>query len=189
MKQGKYYIKKGSILLAEPFMLDGNFQKALVLLCEHSQEEGTVGFILNKELDIPICDLIADFPHIESNAFFGGPVATDTVHYIHNIGEDLEGSIEVAKGVWWGGDFEQLKFQISTGLIDESNIKFLVGYSGWDPNQLVGELNLGSWVVSKMKKKYLFDIPTEDLWELAMSDKGDTYKILSEIPTSKETWS
>ncbi len=189
MKKSKEKIETGHILLAEPFMIDGNFKRSMVLLCDHSEEEGSLGFVLNKELDIPLNDLIADFPEIDCNVFFGGPVATDTIHYIHNVGDLLEGSMKVCDGVWWGGDFEQLQFKILSKEVKPKNIRFFVGYSGWESNQLHGEMNLGSWVISNMKANYLFKDDAVDLWELGMIDKGDTFSILSEIESTKAIWS
>ncbi len=189
MKKEKYKINSGNILLAEPFMIDGNFKKSVVLLCDHSDDGGTLGFVLNKELDIPLNDLLADFPSIDLNVFFGGPVATDTIHYIHNVGEALEGSIKVCDGIWWGGDFDQLQFKISSGMIREDNIRFFVGYSGWESGQLDTEMIMGSWVVSDMLEDYLFDVLPDDMWQICMSDKGDTFSILSEMPTDKGVWS
>ena len=55
------HIKRGEVLIAEPFMLDPNFKRAVILICEH-QNDGSLGFILNKSLDMKINDLIADFP-------------------------------------------------------------------------------------------------------------------------------
>ena len=97
-------------------MLDPYFRRSVVLLCEH-HEEGTIGFILNKNIDMGINDLMADFPKFEAEIFYGGPVQTDTLHYVHDLGEMLEDSVKIAEGVWWGGDFEQLKFLISQQLI------------------------------------------------------------------------
>ena len=54
-------ISKGTVLLAEPFMQDPNFKRAAVLLCEHDDEEGSIGFVMNKPLDIKVNDLITDF--------------------------------------------------------------------------------------------------------------------------------
>ena len=87
--------------MAEPFMLDPNFKRTAVLLCEHS-EESSIGFILNKKLDMRVDALVNDFPEFDATVFFGGPVQTDTIHYIHNLGDLLEDSRTVAKGVWWG---------------------------------------------------------------------------------------
>ena len=128
-------VTKGQILLAEPFMIDPNFRRSVVLLCEH-QSDGSIGFILNKPLKMNVSELIADFPDFESEVYFGGPVATDTIHYIHNVGGLLEESVEVNRGVFWGGDFSKLKFLISSQLVDPTNIRFFVGYSGWSGGQL-----------------------------------------------------
>ncbi len=98
----KTHINRGKVLIAEPFMLDPNFKRAVVLLCEH-QQEGSLGFILNKSLDMKINDLIAEFPKFDATVFYGGPVQTDTVHYIHNVGDLLNNSNGIIDGVFWAG--------------------------------------------------------------------------------------
>ena len=174
-------IQSGSILLAEPFMLDANFKRSTVLLCEHN-EEGSVGFIINKPLRMRIDELIEDFPEFDAEVFFGGPVQTDTIHYIHNVGKLLDDSRLVADGVYWGGDFSKLKFLISSKLISSENIRFFVGYSGWSVGQLEDELNLGSWVSANMDANYLFKSIPSRLWEQVMYNKGDVYTVISQVP-------
>ena len=66
-------LKSGQVLIAEPFMVDPYFKRSVVLLCEH-HNEGTVGFILNKNIDMKINDLMSDFPEFEADVFYGGPV-------------------------------------------------------------------------------------------------------------------
>ena len=61
----KAELKKGRVLLAEPFMLDPNFKRTAVLLCEYSLEEGGVGFVMNKPLNMRVDSLIEDFPEFE----------------------------------------------------------------------------------------------------------------------------
>src|SRR5690606_33036284 len=117
-------------------MLDNNFKRSAVLVCDYVKAEGTVGFILNKPLDMRVDDLVADFPEFDAEVFFGGPVQTDTIHYLHNVGELLDESTKIVDGVYWGGDFDKLKFLISQGLIEPKNIRFFVGYSGWSEGQL-----------------------------------------------------
>lgn len=169
-------------MLAEPFMLDSNFRRSAVLVCEHGVEDGSIGFILNKKLDMFVDELIADFPDFEAPVFFGGPVATDTIHYVHNKGDLLENSRSVTDGVWWGGDFEKLKFLISSGLITQDNIRFFVGYSGWSEGQLEEEMALGSWVIADMHPNYLFKARSEELWGKIMANKGDAYSVISQMP-------
>jgi len=175
-------IVKGNILLAEPFMIDVNFKRAVVLICDHTEEDGTVGFVLNKNLGLQIQDLIVEFPEFESEVFYGGPVQTDSIHYIHNVGDVLDNSTRVVDGVWWGGDFEKLKFLISSQLIKPENIRFFVGYSGWSPNQLDQEMKQGSWVISDMYANYLFKSNPDSLWQQVMKNKGDRYEIIADMP-------
>ena len=178
----KKKVGQGTVLLAEPFMADPNFKRSVVLLCEHDDEEGTVGFVLNKPLDIKVNDLITDFPKIEANVYYGGPVATDTIHYIHNVGELLEDSVKVARGVYWGGDFTKLKFLIDSKLILPHNIRFYVGYSGWSKDQLKEELLYKSWVTAQMHANYLFKAKPNHLWQQIMYNLGDTFSVIAQIP-------
>jgi len=174
-------IKNGKVLLAEPFMLDPNFKRSAVLLCEHN-EEGSLGFIMNKPLNMQIDELIEDFPEFEAGVFFGGPVQTDTIHYVHNVGDLLEESVPVVDGVYWGGDFEKLKFLIDSQLILPHNIRFFVGYSGWSEGQLMDEMTYGSWVLADMDPNYLFKSRPKQLWRQVMYNKGDAYTVIAQMP-------
>lgn len=177
----KKEIKKGKVLIAEPFMLDPNFKRGVILLCEH-EKDGSVGFILNKSLDMKITELIADFPEFDANVYYGGPVQKDTIHYVHNVGELLEDSNQVCPGVYWGGDFEKLKFLVSSQLIEPRNIRFFVGYSGWSDTQLETEMTLGSWVLGDMDANYLFKNKPQSLWKRALQNEGNTYSVIAQMP-------
>lgn len=174
-------IKAGKILLSQPFMQDSNFKRSAVLLCDHTPE-GSVGFILNKPLNMRIDELIVDFPEFDAEVFFGGPVQTDTIHYVHDQGDILDNSIEVQNGVYWSGDFEKLKFLIDTKIIQPKNIRFFVGYSGWGEGQLKDEMEVGSWVLADMDSNYLFKKSPMELWQEIMTEKGDTYSVIAQLP-------
>lgn len=175
-------VKSGDILIAQPFMGDGNFKRSVVGITEHNQE-GTVGFILNKPMNIGLKELVNNLDTEEEfTVHYGGPVAKDTIHYLHNVGDLLEESILVKKGIYWGGNFEKLIFLIESGLIGRKNIKFYVGYSGWSEGQLDGELQLGSWIVSEWFANYSFQSKASELWKQAMTHKGDAYSILAQMP-------
>ena len=91
--------RRGKLLISEPFLGDPFFKRSVILLSEHTRE-GTVGFILNKPTEIPINDIIEDFPEFDVRVHFGGPVQKDTLHYIHRLGNKLKGSKEIIKGVY-----------------------------------------------------------------------------------------
>ena len=174
-------IKSGQVLIAVPFMHDPYFKRTVVLLCEH-HKEGTVGFILNKNIDMKINDLMSDFPDFEADVFYGGPVQTDTLHYVHNQGDILDESVKIADGVWWGGDFEKLKVLISQELIKPADIRFFVGYTGWSSGQLKDEVKTGDWVPGEMNANYIFKFKPTRLWKHIMYNKGNTYEVLSDMP-------
>lgn len=177
----KIQVTSGNLLVAEPFMLDPNFKRSVVLMCEHG-DEGSLGFIINRKLDVWVDELIDEFPDFPAKVYFGGPVQTDTIHYLHNVGDLLEDSREVARGVFWGGNFEKLKFLISTEVIKPENIRFYLGYAGWSEGQLEEELKIGSWVVADMDPNYLFKTRPSKLWNQVLTHKGDKYSVIATIP-------
>ncbi|MEL6390713.1 MAG: YqgE/AlgH family protein [Bacteroidota bacterium] len=177
-------MKRGKLLLAEPYMEDPHFKRSVVLLTEYSKEEGSVGFILNKPIAMKINELVNDFPDIDCPVFYGGPVAQETLHYIHDLGDVLDDSISISPNVWWGGDYEKLKFLISSQYLQPRNIRFFLGYSGWSPGQLEDEMLYGSWVMSDMDSNYLFATRHVEMWSKVMRNKGDRYSVIAEMPDS-----
>jgi putative transcriptional regulator len=179
----KRKISTGDILIAEPFMMDTNFKRAVICICEHSLQDGTVGYIINKPMNISLNELVVDIKSEEKfKVYYGGPVAPDTIHYIHNVGELLEGSVKISRGVYWGGDFDKLKFLIQSELIKPSNIKFYLGYSGWSGGQLEDELTIGSWIISEIDSNYIFKLRPSVIWKETMSNKGNTFSVIAQIP-------
>lgn len=127
----------GRVLVSEPFLADTYFRRSVVYLTEHN-EKGSMGFVLNKALDIKISDVIDDFPEGDFPVSVGGPVSTNTVHYLHTLGDEIPESVHVKDGVFWGGDFEVLKHRIRQGEAKPKDVRFFLGYSGWSENQLQG---------------------------------------------------
>ncbi|MBK7233388.1 MAG: YqgE/AlgH family protein [Saprospiraceae bacterium] len=174
-------ITAGSVLLSEPFMLDPNFKRTAVLIVDHTIDEGTVGFVLNRNTGLKFSDFIEEIGDFDAPVYEGGPVSTNTLHYLHNVGELLEESILVCPGIYWGGDFESLKFLIEQKLVLPENIRFFMGYSGWSSHQLEEEIAEKSWVLAKMDTNYLFRKYKHDLWKLMMNDKGEHWTAISQM--------
>ncbi len=181
--QGLKKIKAGQLLLAEPFMADPYFNRSVILLCEHNAE-GSLGFIINKPLDIQVNDLLQDFPSIDLSVCYGGPVQVDTIHFLHNLGDLLEESVPILPGIYWGGSFEKLKFLVDNQLALSTNIRFFVGYSGWTEGQLQEEMKFGSWLHAEADSNYIFKDEPGQLWQRILDHKGDIYSVLARIPES-----
>lgn len=171
----------GRILISEPFLLDSYFKRSVILLGEHS-EEGTVGFILNKPTDLNLNDALEDFPPFDAPLYFGGPVQTDTIHFLHTLGDKIAGSKEILPGIFWGGDLEMLKLLIDTHQVSKNDIRFFAGYSGWEPSQLDDELKGNTWLVTNYKENIAFSENPEELWGEVLRTMGSQYAILANFP-------
>jgi putative transcriptional regulator len=172
---------QGALLLSEPFLNDTYFKRAVVLISEHD-DRGTLGFILNKPTEISINEALEDFPDFESNLYFGGPVDTDSLFYIHTLGNKLKGARKISNGIYWGGDFEQLKFLINTNQVSPDQVRFYAGYSGWEPEQLNLEIKDNAWMIGKANESFVFDDDPDHLWRKVLKSMGDKYALFAEFP-------
>ena len=173
--------KQGRVLIAEPFLNDTYFKRSVVLLTEHT-DEGSIGFVLNKPVNLAVSDVLNDFPEIDTEISIGGPVNTNTIHYIHTMGEAIPNSVRVLDNLYWGGDFEVIKDMISSGLIKGPEIRFFLGYAGWSPNQLENELTENAWLVSEMKPEHIMQGPGDNLWKDILEKSGDKYETWVNFP-------
>ena len=162
-------------------MVDPNFKRTVVFLCE-KQEDGSVGFILNKPMPLTLSEAVEGINNFDSQLYYGGPVQTDTLHFIHNLGDQLEGSIEIIPGLFWGGNFETLKSLINEGMVQPGNVRFFLGYSGWDVSQLDNEMVEKSWIVCPAKAAYVFEAKAEELWKDVLREMGGRYAMMINFP-------
>jgi len=174
---------KGRLLISEPYLPDPNFQRTVVLLCEHN-DEGTFGFVLNKQSKVSLGEVVELTNSFDKSVFVGGPVQQDTLHFLHTASEYLEGGTEVFDDLYWGGNFEQLISLIDTHQAVPEDFRFFVGYSGWGPGQLEGEIEENSWIVSKgLSADDLLKTPADDLWKLILNEMGGRYEMFSKYPS------
>lgn len=177
-------ITPGKMLLSEPFMFDENFKRTVVLVCSNDEENGTVGLILNKPINIRLQDVIDNFPPIKAKVFLGGPVGTDTIQFIHSLGDEIEGSRKLNDHLYWGGNFKQITDKIRNGEVKADDVTFYLGYSGWEPKQLQEEMEDNSWIVGKAQYKHIFRSDYLNLWRDVMTDMGGVYATMANYPES-----
>lgn len=173
---------KGHLLIAEPSIVgDASFNRSVILLAEHS-DTGSIGFILNKVLDFTLNELIPEL-NKKFKVYNGGPVEQDNLYFIHKVPDLIPESIEIANGIYWGGNFEAVKELIIKGLISEKQIRFFLGYSGWDATQLKEELNSNSWIISAQHDaEEVIERPYNSFWKDKMRELGGDYLIWSNAP-------
>lgn len=175
--------EKGDLLISEPFLPDPNFQRTVVLICEHG-EDGSFGFVLNKPSLLKGSDVLDEAAYFEDYLYLGGPVQQDTLHFIHRQIPGLEGGAVIAEDLQWGGNFEQLLLLMEAGKLDPKDLKFFLGYSGWSEGQLEEELAQNTWIIYKSATAAdIFDTQPDVLWRECLKKMGGKYKILSNYPT------
>ncbi len=170
----------GHLLISDPFLKDPNFQRTVILLCDH-QVEGSFGFVLNKQHQMVLGELIELAVGCTFPVFIGGPVQKDTLHFIHRR-PDLLGGTELIDGIYWGGDFEAVLSLIRTKELQESDIRFFLGYSGWGEGQLEEELTEKSWITRNANKRLVFYKSIEEIWKEALFDLGGEYQQMINYP-------
>lgn len=173
--------ESGKILIAEPLLGDPNFDRSIVLLAEHN-ENGSIGFVLNRPVEVSFDDIVIGFPDFEAQIFEGGPVQLDNLFFLHRKGDLLPGSEKIMEGVYWGGDLEVLKEMIALEMMDADDIRFFLGYSGWSPGQLEEELKLKSWLVAESNAALVFNNDTPGLWSMIMKQLGGDYALWHNAP-------
>ncbi len=170
-------------MISDPFLPDTNFERSVVLLCSHKEQDGTFGFILNKVLEVTLADIIKDRDYLpDVPVYLGGPVEQNTLHFIHSVGNKIEGSYEIAPGIFWGGNFEQMLNYVADREISNDEFKFFVGYSGWSSGQLNEEIIQKSWIISSASKSVVFESDEKEMWRNILKNLGGKYKQMSNYP-------
>lgn len=175
-------LSAGDLLISEPFLLDENFTRSVVLLCEHNAE-GSFGLILNKPSILKLSELVESMSFLDKEVYVGGPVEQNTLHYIYQGNQRLEQSISIGPNMWWGGNFEELVAGLKSGTIDAADFRFFLGYSGWAPDQLVEELNENTWIVCKdALDEFTLHYTPDELWRKILLNMGGDFKLLANYP-------
>ena len=108
---------------------------------------------------------------------------SDSLFFIHTLGEDIDDSLEILKGLYWGGDLENVKELLSMKRLTDQNIRFFLGYSGWSPRQLEAELKRNSWAVSSTNAHLIMNTVPEKLWKMSLFQLGKEYSRWATYPS------
>lgn len=171
----------GQYLLSEPFLTDPNFQRAAILLCEHEEERGSFGLVLNQPTSLKVGDVIEIPGGEDQRLYTGGPVAHNSLHFLHKF-PDITGAQALGGDLFWGGNFNELRQKALFGKISEENTRFFVGYTGWDTGQLADEVAESTWVIARIPAGEYFRHTPENLWTTLMKQLGGQYRIMAGFP-------
>lgn len=174
-------LNKGILLLSDPFLKDPNFIRTAVLICDHN-EEGDIGFILNKKTDQILGDVVEIADGLTLPVFEGGPVEQQTLHFIHRRPDIITEGIEISTGIYWGGDFDVAIAALHNKEITDAQIRFFIGYSGWSAGQLQEEVEEKSWIITTPDVGISFSLEAEQIWKRSMQQLGGEYVQMTNYP-------
>ena len=175
-------LKIGKLLISEPSIIgDFSFNRSVILLADINMK-GSVGFIINKPLRYTINDLI---PEIKATfkIYNGGPVEQNSLYFIHNVPHLIPNSVEISNGIYWGGEYEITKELINNGKITTNNIRFFLGYTGWEQDQLEAEIAENSWIITQNNyENKLIGESASLFWKKQIMKLGGDYLIWINAP-------
>jgi putative transcriptional regulator len=167
----------GRLLVATPDLQDPNFRQTVVYLVHHDQA-GAMGLVINRVLGAGPLDRMLEglgiapegASDLELQVYYGGPVEPARGFMLHS--PDYRGADTVVlsdlAALTLSPDILQ---DIATGKGPKRSL-FALGYAGWGPEQLEGELAAGSWYVVEPDAALLFDGHPETKWQRAFDRRG-----------------
>ena len=163
-------------LVAMPSLVDANFSKAVIYLYEHD-EEGALGMIINKPLEINLGNMLQ---HLDINiseesiqelpVLMGGPVGQEHGFIIYVPDSTLDVLVSASK--------DMLK-DIANGK-GPKHFAVTLGYAGWGAGQLEKEIARNDWLVIPFDSSILFNTPMEKRWHKTASLIGIDINQLSD---------
>jgi putative transcriptional regulator len=153
------------ILIAHPAFRDLEYRQT-VLVAAPAPNGGHVGVILNRPTKRSLGSL---FPEHEPSkkvadpVYYGGPFSRGAlVALVRADNTPGSGSVLLMKNLY-------LAFRANT--IDQvieatpNEARYFVGYVGWRPGELRGEIDRGLWSVANADLEVIFRKDTDGLWE------------------------
>jgi putative transcriptional regulator len=174
----------GQLLIAMPGMGDLRFERSVIFMCAHSAE-GAMGLIVNKPApELSFADLLAQLKIPSSvdlrstRVHFGGPVEHGRGFVLHSSEYQLaESSLTVTEDFAMTATVDILQ-DMARGEGPHRALLAL-GYAGWGPGQLEGEIQANGWLTAPADAALIFDVQDTDKWGAALRSISIDPRLLS----------
>ena len=169
---------RGRLLVAVPEMADSFFERSLVLVCEHEEKHGALGFVVNQPTGLTLRDLLQDLqiePTVHEGlsqpVYLGGPVQPNRGFGLFSgANAEVSDFVDVLDHVKLTASRELL-VQCAAGQ-RPADMMIAIGYAGWMPGQLENELDTGRWWLADSSRELLFAVPPDERWAQALQQLG-----------------
>ncbi len=167
----------GQLLVAAPEMADPRFSRTVIVVVRHDHT-GALGLIINKLIgSSTVADLLAGFGEdgagradsIDIN--YGGPVQPFVGLSLHSPDFAIEDTTAINDYLSMSAGVEVLKAMAEDR--GPRNTLFMLGYAGWGPDQLEGELQRRDWAVAPADEAFIFapdpETGSDGRWKKALN--------------------
>lgn len=182
----KLLVKAGDILIAEPFLGETWFNRAVISLIDHSDDDGTTGVVLNHPIASTLDEVLDGVKHDNPvKVYCGGPLSQDRLYFVHTLGDKIIPEARLyAPGLWIGGNFDAAIDYINEGYPTDGLIRFFIGYSGWTPGQLDDEISDDTWAVQNdiASMPDILEGEGDSYWHKAVRSLGNHYRLWQLLP-------
>jgi putative transcriptional regulator len=163
-----------ALLLSMPQLIDPNFHKSVVLLCEH-EPEGAFGLIVNRPSDIAAAAAVRLDPPVdqpnELPLLLGGPVEPQRGWILTAQPPEHVEHRGLGAGLFLSASPVLLRRALMARPLPKRT-HVLAGYAGWGPGQLDTELAESAWLIMPVELDLIFEIPAAASWEMAIRRLG-----------------
>lgn len=173
----------GQLLVAMPQMGDPRFTRSVIYVCAHTAD-GAMGLVINRHIDsVSFPDLLkqlkieTESPRADIRVMFGGPVETERGFVLHSADYERESTLRVGDNVALTATLEILR-DMATGSGPRKSLLAL-GYAGWGPGQLDGEIQSNGWLTAPADESLIFGDDINGKWDGALSRLGISPALLS----------
>lgn len=178
-------VQSGSLLIAEPFLEESWFNRSVISLIDHS-DEGTTGVVLNHPLNTTLDQVLEGVsPDSHVKVYCGGPMSQDRLYFVHTLGDTIiPDARQYCPDLWIGGDFDAAISYINEGYPAEGQIRFFIGYSGWEQGQLDREIDENTWAIQPTSEAMpkILDGEGDSYWHRAVRSLGSRYRLWQLLP-------
>ncbi len=168
----------GHLLLAAPPLLEPTFRRTVILITNHSQVEGALGYVLNRPLNKKVHELLPSSPFEELSdvpVYIGGPVSQEHLTFSSLGWSDANDSLQYQT---------HLSAQEASRAVKEGfTVRAFVGYSGWSEGQLENELKDQAWIVALPRKEVMDPRRLNaELWARLIREISPLHRLAADMP-------
>ncbi|MDX1433092.1 MAG: YqgE/AlgH family protein [Gammaproteobacteria bacterium] len=164
---------RGMFLIASRELADPNFAETVVLLLEYDSS-GALGLIINRPTEVRLARLLPDVEELanrEDVVYEGGPVARRQVLLLLRSRAQPPDASRIFADTYVSSSLDTLR-SLATGTLAGASFHAFVGYAGWAPGQLDGEVARGDWHVVPADESAVFDRDAGDVWPQLIKDNA-----------------